>query len=92
MSRPKKERFVCMDPNIKCFWPKWSEQKSEVIEIFCDELEAMKLINLEGMNMIHWWKKMWISAATFNRILKSAHKKITDAIINGKMLAVKKCE
>jgi predicted DNA-binding protein (UPF0251 family) len=35
---------------------------------------------------------MGVSAATFNRILKSAYKKITDAIINGKNLAVKKCK
>ena len=92
MPRPKKERFVCTDPNIKCFWPKWWNQKTEIVEIFCDELEAIKLINLEWMNMIQWWKKMWISAPTFNRILKSAYKKITDAIINSKMLAVKRCE
>jgi len=42
--------------------------------------------------MAEWWKKMGVSAATFNRILKSAYKKITDAIINGKNLAVKKCK
>jgi predicted DNA-binding protein (UPF0251 family) len=36
------------------------------------------------------WKKMWVSAPTFNRIVSSAHKKITDAIVNWKALAIKK--
>lgn len=92
MSRPKKTRTICLDPNIKCFWPKWSEKKTEIVEIFCDELEAIKLINIDWMSMKEWGKKIWISGPTFNRILKSAYKKITDAIINGKTLAIKKCE
>jgi predicted DNA-binding protein (UPF0251 family) len=31
---------------------------------------------------------MWISAPTFNRILKSANKKLADAIINSKAIKV----
>ncbi len=92
MPRPKKERIVCLGPNVKCFGPQWANPNNETIEIFCDEIESIKLINLEGLNMAEWWKKMGVSAATFNRILKSAYKKITDAIINGKNLAVKKCK
>lgn len=90
MSRPKKERIVCLDPNIKCFWPKWSNTQ-EIVEIYCDELEAIKLVNLKWLSMKQWWKKLWISASTFNRILNAAHKKISDCVINGKVLAVKKC-
>ena len=92
MSRPKKERNVCLDPNIKCFAPIWDKDNIETIEIFCDELEAMKLVNLDGLSMKEGGKKMWVSAPTFNRIANSAHKKVTDAIINGKWLAVKKYE
>ncbi|MCK9466980.1 MAG: DUF134 domain-containing protein [Candidatus Absconditabacterales bacterium] len=92
MPRPKKERIVCLDPNIKCFGPQGSKQKHEVVEIFCDELEAIKLINIEGLSMLEGGKKMGVSASTFNRILKSAYKKITDAIINEKNLAIKKCK
>ena len=53
MSRPKKERFVCTDPNIKCFWPKLWNDKPEIVEIFCDELEAIKLINLDAGGTIN---------------------------------------
>ncbi|HOQ78742.1 MAG TPA: DUF134 domain-containing protein [Candidatus Absconditabacterales bacterium] len=92
MPRPKKERIVCLGPNVKCFGPQGANPNNETIEIFCDEIESIKLINLEGLNMAEGGKKMGVSAATFNRILKSAYKKITDAIINGKNLAVKKCK
>lgn len=92
MSRPKKERIVCLDPNIKCFGPRWWDEKKEIVEIFCDELEAMKIVNLDWMSMKEWWAKLWVSAATFNRIVWSAHKKITDAIVNGKALAIRKCK
>ena len=92
MSRPKKERTVCLDPNIKCFAPIWTEGQTDIVEIFCDELEALKLVDLEWLCMKEWWAKMWVSAPTFNRIVSKAHKKLTDAIINGKALAIKKCE
>jgi uncharacterized protein len=92
MSRPKKTRTICLDPNIKCFIPVWTKDDIETVEIFCDELEAMKIANLEWLNMKEGGKKMWVSAPTFNRIVSLAHKKVTDAIINGKALAIKKCE
>ncbi len=91
MSRPKKNRTVCLDPNFKCFAPS-GKKSNEVVEIFCDELEAMKFINIDWMSMKQWWEKMWVSAPTFNRIVNKAHKKVTDAIINGKTIAIKKCE
>jgi predicted DNA-binding protein (UPF0251 family) len=96
MSRPKKERNVCLNPDMVCgFMPIWKNTENkeiETVDIFCDEMEAMKLINLDDMNMKEGGEKMWVSAPTFNRIVNSAYKKVTDAIINGKWLVVKKCE
>jgi len=92
MSRPKKERTVCLDPNIKCFAPVWTEKQTDIVNIFCDELEALKLVDLDGLCMKAGWEKMWVSAPTFNRMVTSAHQKVSDAIINWKALAIKKCE
>ncbi|HRX63943.1 MAG TPA: DUF134 domain-containing protein [Candidatus Absconditabacterales bacterium] len=92
MSRPKKERNICCKHNCRCFYPAGKEDAKDVVEIFCDELEAMKLINIDGMNMKEGGEKMGVSAPTFNRIANTAYKKVTDAIINNKILAVKKCE
>jgi predicted DNA-binding protein (UPF0251 family) len=92
MSRPKKERTVCLDPNIKCFAPVWTEKQTDIVTVFCDELEALKLVDLDDLCMKAGWEKMWVSAPTFNRMVSSAHKKITDAIVNWKALAIRKCE
>jgi predicted DNA-binding protein (UPF0251 family) len=46
------------------------------------ELEALRLFNLENFNQEQASKKMEISASTFNRLIKSATKKITDALVN----------
>lgn len=62
--------------------------KLEKVELGVDEYEAMRLSDMEGLNMKEGAEKMWISAPTFHRILQSAHKKIADAIINGKWITI----
>jgi predicted DNA-binding protein (UPF0251 family) len=46
-----------------------------------DELEALRLVYVEWLNMQQWAEKMWISAPTFNRIVNNALKKLIWAII-----------
>ena len=62
MSRPKKERNVCLNPSMmRHFAPTNKEdinKNIETVEIFCDELESMKLINIDGMCMKEGGKKM----------------------------------
>ncbi len=51
-----------------------------------DEVEAIKLADSEAMYQEDAAKKMKISRQTFGRIIKSAHNKVADALINGKAL------
>ena len=53
-----------------------------------DEYEAVRLKDLEGMEQEEAAKKMNISQPTFHRLLLSARKKITDAIVNGKAIKI----
>jgi hypothetical protein len=53
-----------------------------------DELEAIRLADLEGMYQEDAAKKMNISRQTFGRIIESAHRKIADALTNGKALLI----
>jgi predicted DNA-binding protein (UPF0251 family) len=53
-----------------------------------DELEAIRLADLEGLYHEQAAEKMNISRQTFGRIIESAHKKIADALVNGKALAI----
>jgi len=59
------------------------------VELQLDELEALRLADLEGFYQEQAAREMGISRATFGRVLDRAHQKVADAIINGKMLMVK---
>jgi uncharacterized protein len=54
-----------------------------------DELGALKLHDVDGMNQTESAKKMKISQPTFARILSSAHKKVALAIVMGKEIEIK---
>jgi predicted DNA-binding protein (UPF0251 family) len=53
-----------------------------------DEFEAIRLADLQGMYHEQAAEKMNVSRQTFGRILESAHKKIADALVNGKALSI----
>ncbi|MDD5326324.1 MAG: DUF134 domain-containing protein [Phycisphaerae bacterium] len=53
-----------------------------------DELEAIRLADLQGLYQEQAAEKMNISRQTFGRIIESAHKKIADALVNGKALSI----
>jgi len=85
--RPKKCRHTCCEINASYFKPRGipMDQLSEVILDF-DEIEALRLAHLQSLYQEEAATFMNISRQTFGRIIDSAHKKITDAIINGKAL------
>jgi uncharacterized protein len=56
--------------------------------IALDELEAIRLADIKGMYQEDAAKLMKISRQTFGNIIESAHKKIADAIVNGKALKI----
>jgi predicted DNA-binding protein (UPF0251 family) len=58
------------------------------ITLTVDEFEAIRLTDLEGLYQEQAAKKMNISRQTLGRILESAHKKIADALVNGKALLI----
>jgi predicted DNA-binding protein (UPF0251 family) len=60
----------------------------EEINLTLDELESVRLADLEGLYQEDAAKKMNISRQTFGNIVDSAHKKIADALLNGKALKI----
>jgi len=53
-----------------------------------DELEAIRLADLEGLYQEKAAERMEVSRATFGRILDAAHRKIAGALIRGKALRI----
>lgn len=60
----------------------------EEVILMPDELEALKLHEIDGLEQIEAAKKMKISQPTFARLLGTAHKKTAEAIIKGKAIHI----
>lgn len=60
----------------------------EIVELTTEEVEALRLRNMKDLEQEEAAKKMNTSQSTFQRILSSAYKKITEALINGKAIRI----
>ncbi len=60
----------------------------EVVELTTEEAEALRLRNMRDLEQEEAAKKMNTSQSTFQRILSSAYKKITEALIEGKAIKI----
>ncbi len=89
MPRPRIHRCLRFNPDVTYFKPQgipmW--QLEEVI-LLPDELEALKLYEVDGLEQIKAAGKMKVSQPTFARILGSAQKKVAEGIIKGKAIRI----
>jgi predicted DNA-binding protein (UPF0251 family) len=89
MPRPHNFRRVCRLPQSSYFKPRGVPLSIlQHINLNVDEFEAVRLADLEGLYHNDAAEKMNVSRQTFGRILESAHKKIADALVNGKALSI----
>lgn len=58
------------------------------VELEYDEVEALRLKNVEGLDQTSSAAKMGISQSTFQRILDSANKKTSIALIEGQAIKI----
>ncbi len=90
MPRPLCCRQVSAEPPSKFFKPRGIPLAVlEAVTMTVDECEAVRLADLEGLYQEDAAERMGISRPTFGRIIDSAHKKIADALVNGKALEIK---
>jgi len=89
MPRPRRRRKIRFEPNITFFRPE-GVKKVDLEEsiLTVDEFEAVRLKDLEGLDQEKAAKKMNISQPTFHRLIRSARKKIADAIVKGKAIKI----
>ena len=89
MVRPLKARCVQCAPVASYFKPVGIPLRElEEIVLGLDELEAMRLSDLEGLHQLAAAGQMGVSRQTIGNILNSAHRKIADALLNGKALRI----
>jgi predicted DNA-binding protein (UPF0251 family) len=89
MVRPRLCRRIKFNPEVNYFKPQGIPVRClEVVQMSLEEMEALRLKNLEGLEQTQAAQKMNTSQSTFARILASAHQKIADALINGKAIRI----
>jgi len=87
MPRPHKHRYIGQQPPATLFKPAGIPARTlETVELRLDELEALRLADLDGHYQDHAAAQMNISRPTFGRLLDAAHQKVADALLNGKAL------
>lgn len=89
MVRPCKMRTVGFNPNYTYFKPRAVPlSELEEVELGLDEMESIKLADIDELYHEDAAAKMGVSRQTFDRILIKAHKKIADALVNGKAIKI----
>ncbi len=90
MVRPKCDKKVGICPKYGEFKPSGCPKQAQNIEVEREEAEALRLKNIEGLDQKTAAKEMGISQSTFQRILASAYKKVSLALIEGKIIKLNK--
>lgn len=95
MARPTKCRRVDFLPNTRYFVPSKEiplggdkHNRKEII-LKVEELEAMRLRDIEGLTQQECADEMDISRQTFQNVIESGRKKLTLALIEGRAIYIK---
>ncbi len=87
MARPRKRRRIEHVPSIKSFKPSGVPNQDLVFDtVTYEELESLRLKDIEGMENVECAERMQVSRSTFQRILADARYKVARALIEGRGL------
>lgn len=89
MVRPQNCRVIRNVPNTNYFKPQGILlKKLEEETLTLDELESLRLADLEGLYHEDAARSMNLSRATFGRIVQSARRKVARALIQGRAIRI----
>jgi uncharacterized protein len=89
MPRPIKCRRVGFFPRITYFKPVGTSLDDlDEVCLSMEEIEAIRLKDLEGLEQEQGAEKMNVSRPTFQRVLASARQKIAGALLQGKAIRI----
>lgn len=90
--RPRVQRRISEDNTLRCFSPQCRiEGEEETVMLLPDEIEILRLVDLEGMQQEEAASVLGISRRTVWRDLHEARRKIAEALIYGKGIKVSDC-
>ena len=89
MARPKICRIIDCEVSVRYFKPQGVPMRFlDEIALDMDELEAMRLTDIDELYQADAAERMGVSRQTLGNILKRAHKKVTMALLEGKALRI----
>lgn len=87
MGRPHNERRIGHQPDSTFFKPSGVPMRElHISTILFDELEAMRLVDAEGLQQTQAAESMGISQSTIARLLSSGRRKTAQALSHGEAL------
>ncbi len=89
MPRPPKPRCVAHSPAVSYFKPR-GVPMTELTEVVLalDELEALRLVDLEACSQEEAGERMGVSRGTVGRLVEKGRQILVDAILHGKALRI----
>lgn len=87
MARPRVRYHIEFFVKVQTFRPVGAT-RTDVIVLAPEEAEALRLKHLKGFDQTEAALFMGVSQSTFQRTLTSAHKKVAEALIEGKEIRI----
>lgn len=89
LGRPRRRRRIRFNHKVNYYKPQGIPLRNlEVEEISVEELEALRLKNIKDLDQNRCAEKMNISQSTFQRLLSTAYKKVSQALIEGRAIKI----
>ncbi len=86
--RPRKRRIVHKHPKSFRFSPRGRRGRPGQVVLKMEEFEALRLADYGAKKHADAAERMNVSRQTFERVLKTARKTISDALVNGKVIKI----
>lgn len=90
--RPRMNRALEGGPSGRCYAPQCnSDEQNEVVLLLPEEMAALNLIDVQGLEQEQAAVVLGVSRKTIWRDIHEARHKIADAILNGKSIQMEGC-
>jgi predicted DNA-binding protein (UPF0251 family) len=87
--RPRKPRRLLLPPRAAIYKPSGVPLlRLRRVTLLHEELEALRLADLEGLTQVEAAERMAVSRSTFQRILDEGHRKVAQALAEGQALVI----
>ena len=89
MPRPRKKRILSRLPRAAVYKPAGVPlDQLRQVSLLQEELEALRLADLEGLTQAQAAEEMGVSRSTFQRVVAQARRRVAQALVQGHALQI----